>query len=262
MTSAFFFNNIYYNTCTQQHFSIKALFDGNILSSVLNRLPPNAQVLDLGCGSGCWVMDMAIDYPHFQFIGVDMADMFPTAIRPENVKFQLQNILQGLPFPDNTFDFVHMRLLIIAFQKKDWPWVLSEIYRVLKPGGIVQLMESDFTEKTNVPIVEKFNNEFIKAMLDLEQDPWIGSKLSHLLEEQNFQVVELKEKYLDYKLPLNPISKEMLTNWKDAMLSIRPMLAHRFESADYNAVVDQYIDGITQAGWKVKLWALCGQKKE
>lgn len=88
---------------------------------------------------------MAIDYPEYNIIGADMSDMFPTTIRPENVKFELYNVLNGLPYPDDTFDFVHMRLMIIAFRENEWPFVLKEIYRVLKPGGLVQLMESDFT---------------------------------------------------------------------------------------------------------------------
>jgi len=64
-------------------------------------------------------------------------------------------------------------------------------------------------------------------------------------------------------LPLNPIAREMLTNWKSAMLSIKPLLAHRFGTNTdmYNSIVDRYIEGITQAGWKIKIWALCGQKK-
>lgn len=91
------------------------------------------------------VQEMAIEHPNAHVTGIDMADMFPTAIRPENVTFQLCNILDGLPYEDNTFDFVHMRQLIVALRAKEWPAVLNEIYRVLKPGGLVQLVESDFT---------------------------------------------------------------------------------------------------------------------
>lgn len=87
---------------------------------------------------------MAVEYPEFKFIGLDMADMFPTTIRPENVKFQLHNILHGLPFHDNTFDFVNMRIMLTAFLIDEWPFVIKEIYRVLKPGGFVELMESKF----------------------------------------------------------------------------------------------------------------------
>jgi ubiquinone/menaquinone biosynthesis C-methylase UbiE len=90
---------------------------------------------------------MAIDHPEYHVTGVDMSDMFPTTIRPENVRFELHNIVHGLPFPDNSFDYVHMRLLIISLKTNEWPMVIAEIYRVLKPGGLVQLVESDFSVK-------------------------------------------------------------------------------------------------------------------
>lgn len=89
--------------------------------------------------------EMAIDNPNAHVTGIDMADMFPTAIRPENVTFQLTNIIDGLPYDDNTFDFVHMRQLIVGLRATEWPNVVAEIFRVLKPGGLVQLVESDFT---------------------------------------------------------------------------------------------------------------------
>ncbi|KAI9476027.1 MAG: S-adenosyl-L-methionine-dependent methyltransferase [Benjaminiella poitrasii] len=245
-----------------QHFSLKALYGGNILPSVKNSLPANAKILDLGCGSGCWVMEMAVEHPYYQFIGVDMADMFPTTIRPENVKFELYNILNGLSYPDNSFDYIHMRLMITGLRSEEWPKVIAEIYRVLKPGGLVQLVESDFTEKTNIQVVETFNSEFRKALVELGLDPWIGSKLNSLLTEVKFDVIETDIKYLDYSSPLDPIAKEMLTNWRNAMISIKPLLAQRFKADNekYKSIVDRYIEGVTQAGWKVKMWALCGQK--
>ncbi|KAI7901348.1 S-adenosyl-L-methionine-dependent methyltransferase [Cokeromyces recurvatus] len=245
-----------------QHFSLKALYEGNILPSVKKLLPANAKVLDLGCGSGCWVMEMAVEHSDYQIIGIDVADMFPTTIRPENVKFELYNILNGLPYPDNSFDYIHMRLLITGLRSEDWPKTIAEIYRVLKPGGVVQLVESDFTEKADIQTVEIFNTEFRKALVELGLDPWIGSKLENLLTETNFDVIEINQKYLDYSLPLDPVAKEMLINWKGAMLSIKPILAQRLnaDNEKYKTIVDNYIEGITQAGWKVKMWALCGQK--
>lgn len=96
---------------------------------------------------------MAIDYPQYKITGLDMADMFPTTIRPENVKFELHNILNGLPYPDQTFDYVHMRLLITGLRTEEWPTVIAEIHRVLKPGGLVQLVESDFT--VNIHNIDK-----------------------------------------------------------------------------------------------------------
>jgi len=41
------------------------------------------------------------------------------------------------------FSFVNQRLLILALTKTEWEEVISEIYRVLKPGGYAQFVEID-----------------------------------------------------------------------------------------------------------------------
>lgn len=87
---------------------------------------------------------MAVNYPEHQFTGVDLSDMFPTTIRPENAQFELINVLGGLPFPDNSFDFVNMRFMMTAFCTTEWPMIIKEIYRVLKTDGVVELMENVF----------------------------------------------------------------------------------------------------------------------
>ncbi|KAI7896581.1 S-adenosyl-L-methionine-dependent methyltransferase [Mucor mucedo] len=246
-----------------QHFSLKALLGGNVLPSIETMTPRKASVLDVGCGSGCWVMEMAIDHPEYQITGIDIADMFPTTIRPENVTFLLHNVVKGgLPYPDNSFDFVHLRLMIVAFRSGEWSTILTEIFRVLKPGGLLSVVETDFTEKTTDPVVELFNSELIKAMQANEQDPFIGAKLNTLLQELQYDIIEVKELFLSYELPLNPIAKEMLINWKSAILSLKPMLAHRVttDPAQYSSAVDRYMNGITNVGWRVKVWAYCAQK--
>src|SRR5207245_527801 len=59
----------------------------------------------------------------------------------QNAGFIECNILNGgLPFPSNTFDFVHQLLLYAAFTERQWS---QEIIRVLKPSGYAEFMESD-----------------------------------------------------------------------------------------------------------------------
>jgi ubiquinone/menaquinone biosynthesis C-methylase UbiE len=70
-----------------------------------------------------------------------MCDVFPNNIRPPNVSFQVGNALGRLPFADDTFDFVNIRLFIIALKEHEWPIVVQEVYRILKPGGFIQMVE-------------------------------------------------------------------------------------------------------------------------
>lgn len=108
-----------------------------------------AKILDLGCGPGTWVMDVATEFPSSEFIGVDMCDIFPNNIRPANVTFQIGNVLEGLAFEDNTFDMVNLRMFILAFKTEEWAPVLKEIKRVLKPGGFILSREAGMLEVGN-----------------------------------------------------------------------------------------------------------------
>jgi ubiquinone/menaquinone biosynthesis C-methylase UbiE len=85
-----------------------------------NRNTP-ARVLDIACGSGVWVLEMATSFPNSQFYGIDFACIFPNTIKPPNTTFQQCDVLdpEGLPFPDEFFDYIHMRLVYNCFSKPD-----------------------------------------------------------------------------------------------------------------------------------------------
>lgn len=87
---------------------------------------------------------MATENPNVQFIGVDQIALHPQAIRPSNVNFSVQDVLEGLSYEDNSFDLVQMRLFSMTFDRTYWIQALAEVYRVLKPGGYLQLMEGQY----------------------------------------------------------------------------------------------------------------------
>lgn len=50
-------------------------------------------------------------------------------------------MLQGLPFADGRFDFIHQRALISGVPVKSWQMVVQDLVRVARPGGWVELVE-------------------------------------------------------------------------------------------------------------------------
>ena len=94
------------------------------------------------CGPGTWLLEVRDKYQKSEFIGVDANPSFPTIIKPDNVTFSKVNILDnGLPFKSNCFDFVHMRFMMLAFNREEWKSVIQELIRVCKPGGWIEIME-------------------------------------------------------------------------------------------------------------------------
>ena len=93
---------------------------------------------------------MAEEYPNSHFIGIDMAPVVLKEKQPDNVEFITHNVLLGLPFEDNSFDYVFARFLGAGYTKSQWKEIaIPEYTRVTKSTGWVELMECDIVLKCN-----------------------------------------------------------------------------------------------------------------
>ncbi|SRR6266700_2276561 len=120
---------------------------GGPLSGVLD-LPAQAQILDLGCGPGGWVLDAAYANPESEVAGVDISKIMigyaNARARTQgltNASFGLMDITQPLEFPTASFDLVNARLLVAVLQREAWEPFLRECTRILRPGGTIRLTE-------------------------------------------------------------------------------------------------------------------------
>src|SRR5438552_2449608 len=97
-------------------------------------------VLDIGCGTGLWAIEVADDFPESLVKGVDISPVQPESV-PPNCDFYLDNVLQGLAFPNITFDFVQSRAMGAGIPDICWPQYVAEIWKMMKPRGWVQFIE-------------------------------------------------------------------------------------------------------------------------
>ncbi|CAG8543971.1 14921_t:CDS:2 [Gigaspora margarita] len=125
-----------------RHFLTRYIWQSNFSAPINDILTDSeTQILDVGCGAASWAFDMATTYPLIQIIGIDISQQPPTYIKPDNFTFVKANVLEEIPFEENTFDYVFQRNLFGAFTEQNWPDVIDELVRVLKPGGFIELSE-------------------------------------------------------------------------------------------------------------------------
>jgi SAM-dependent methyltransferase len=72
---------------------------------------------------------------------------------PDNLQFVLEDVNQGLPYPDGHFTVLHSRLMLAGvrplfsfllnaeYQIRDWNAYIKECVRLVKPGGLLVFVE-------------------------------------------------------------------------------------------------------------------------
>jgi ubiquinone/menaquinone biosynthesis C-methylase UbiE len=117
----------------------------------LARLQPGETVLDVGCGTGTLVMEVARRVGRVgRIVGIDPGNQQIVRARAKaarrNVPIEFQiGVIEQLTFPDQTFDVVFSTLMMHHVPTPLKRQGLTEIARVLKPGG--RLIIVDFTHK-------------------------------------------------------------------------------------------------------------------
>lgn len=99
---------------------------------------PIASYLDLGCASGRVLRHIARDLPDCEAIGCDINRLhveWCNAHLPANARAFQNHSVPSLPLEDNSLDLVSAFSVFTHIEALETAW-LSEIRRVLKPGGI------------------------------------------------------------------------------------------------------------------------------
>lgn len=117
-----------------EHIIITALLDGKL--SLTNTMDKKWDILNVGSGAGHWGIEVGEDNPAATVLGIDKRLMWPGFL-PPNVRYQVDDYEEQGWNLRMEFDFAFCRGL--EGQIKNWPQVLGEIYKALKPGGRLEI---------------------------------------------------------------------------------------------------------------------------
>ena len=140
----------------------------------VQRMPFAKHVLDVAIGTADLTIEMIRRGKAEQVTGLDLSDrmMDIGKLKVESLKLKEVNFVHGnaqaMPFADNTFDGVTCAFGCRNFQNLDEG--LKEMYRVVKPGGQVTILEFSYPSDR---IIRALYDFYFTCVL-----PWIGRVVS------------------------------------------------------------------------------------
>ncbi len=154
----------------------RVMDQGSLLTKSMGGLLPELtdlssirRVLDIGCGPGDWVQEMAFAYQEKDIVGIDIsrqaieyASAQARVRQLDNAHFSVMDATKPLNFSDGTFDLVNART--IGFLPTSvWPELMKECMRIMRPGGVIRLTESEWSF-SNSPALEAITWIFFRAL--------------------------------------------------------------------------------------------------
>ncbi|RIB06256.1 S-adenosyl-L-methionine-dependent methyltransferase [Gigaspora rosea] len=218
-----------------QHFLIRYIFQSNFSAPIKHLLEkPGTKILDIGCGPGSWSFDIATTYPNVEVIGLDISSHQPEYIKPKNFSFVKANVFEGIPFEDNTFDFVFQRFLVFGYPEDKWPNVINELVRVLKPGGFIELCEPSVVRDAG-PTTQFLWDAELDIVKQKGIDPQTYQMIEKYLQNQGQLeniVKEVKECHHGAKSENPKLSKVAISNLISLYESLKPSLVKHLQISD------------------------------
>ena len=162
-------------------FKYKTLF--KVISEQID-LPDNAVIADLGCKDATFLLAFQNAFPNKikSAVGVDITDKWFGDVKYKKpIKLKVMNCSEKLKFDDNSFDVIFTKDMFECVSDKDL--LVSEIHRILKPGGVVICVNCDWDSVVyngeNKELISKAIHAYAVTkqswMNDL--DSWIGRRM-------------------------------------------------------------------------------------
>ena len=175
---------------------------------LLPHLKPGLRILDFGCGPGTISVGLAKAVEPGELHGIDMeesqielAKAVASAGGQNNAIFHVGDVTD-LPFDNDFFDVAHCHNVLTHVP--DTQAVLTEVMRVLKPGGIIAsreiICESSFTHP-DFGIIRNAWDMFQDLVEADEGHPQMGKELKTHFAQAGFTDLRATGSFDSYSIP-------------------------------------------------------------
>ena len=157
-------------------------------------------ILDLGCGSGNNTLFLTNN--NKKVIACDLSENAIKNIKknfPEIMDAKCLNMLEGLPFPDNSFEVIIADLSLHYFTREDTMKVLKDLDRILKKDGHIMIR--------------------VNSINDINHGAGQGKEIEHHLYETEdgrlkrfFDEEDIKEFFHEFQIEY--MKEEVMTRYK------------------------------------------------
>ncbi|HEY3992365.1 MAG TPA: class I SAM-dependent methyltransferase [Ktedonobacteraceae bacterium] len=165
------------------------------------------RVLDVGCGTGGWLLEAAKQYPALEYLaGVDISGKMLEHAREQaalhqvqdRVEFRVMDALRMLEFPDHHFDLVNLRFGISFVRTWEWPKIIQEMRRVTRFKGIVRIADTDIITSTSAMLTHIMLDIGLPASIHAgnafgKEPGSMARELTSLLSRQNFNLIHQQD---------------------------------------------------------------------
>ncbi|KAH6637568.1 S-adenosyl-L-methionine-dependent methyltransferase [Boeremia exigua] len=205
-----------YDRLKWQHILFKVLLNDRNWFAPLTGLPqkrPRA-ILDIGCGTGSWCRQIALEFPRSRVEGIDLTPPPKRMIKdsPENLFFNIDDIRDKIWWGlanGHTYDYIHTRMMLGIFH--DFREIIQKCFNNLEPGGWMESQEldnkvccDDGTMPADWPLLE-WSKDQNQAAQDILGTPLrIANKLKMWYEQAGF--VDVREEV--FYIPINEWAKD------------------------------------------------------
>ncbi len=168
--------------------AISQSVDSDLINQFVSYLPPNAIILDAGCAAGRDAGEFAkrqVDYT-----GVDLSNNLLRIAKRNNPSLTfIQADFSQLPLPNNSFDGIWANASLVHLPSiRTVKLVISEFYRILKPGGTIFIRVKQQVGSTRTGVV---SDSLVKQKRFFRW--YTKAELQNYLKSAGFSILDVKD---------------------------------------------------------------------